>query len=138
MALGWLREKSSNISIPLAKDNLPALVNNFTSNSINEFERKISGKGAFRAEKGFTLFISYEDMSDINKINKLLEDLGVLIDGVTEIVNHKIKKPEGLFLGALLAHLAASLVQSVIQSVVKGINGKGVRRAGKGYMDKSF
>ena len=74
LVLGWLREKSSNISIPLAKDNLPALVNNFTSNSINEFERKISGKGAFRAEKGFTLFISYEDMSDINKINKLLED----------------------------------------------------------------
>ena len=34
------------------------LVSNLTSYAINKFERKISGKGAARAEKGFTL--SYE------------------------------------------------------------------------------
>ena len=39
-----------------------------------------------RAGKGFTLFISNDDMSDIIKIIKLLEDSGVLIDGVTETV----------------------------------------------------
>ena len=32
----------------------------------------------------------------------------------------------------------ASLVQPVISSAVKGISGRGVRRAGKGYMDKIF
>ena len=42
--------------IPLAKDNLPRLVTNLTSNAINKFERKISGKGAVRAGKGFIYF----------------------------------------------------------------------------------
>ena len=78
-------------------------------NAINKFERKISGKGAVRAGKGFTLFVSNEDMNDIIKIIKSLEDLGVLSDEVTERVKYKIKKPKGRFLGALLAPLAASL-----------------------------
>ena len=49
------------------------------------------GKGAVRAGKGFTLFISNEDMNII-KIIKSLEDLGVLIDRVTEKVKREIKK----------------------------------------------
>ena len=52
------------ITLPLARDNLPGLVNNLTSNAINKFERKISGKGAARAGKRFTLFISNEDMNN--------------------------------------------------------------------------
>ena len=91
-----------------------------------------------RAGKGFTLFISNENINDIITIIKSLEDSGVLIDGVTETVKHKIKKQEGGFLGALSASLVASLVQPVISSVVKGISGRGVRRTGKGYMNKSF
>ena len=43
--------------------------------------------------------------NDIIKIIKLLEDLGVLIDVVTETVKHEIKSQEGGFLGALLAPL---------------------------------
>ena len=39
----------ANVAIPLAKDNLPGLVSNLTSNAINRFDRKISGKGAVRA-----------------------------------------------------------------------------------------
>ena len=38
----------------------------------------------------------------------------------------------------LVAPLAASLVQPVISSVVKGISGRGVKRAGRGYMDENF
>ena len=53
-----------------------------------------------RAGKGFTLFISNEDMNDIIKIIKSLEDSGVLIDGVTQTVKDEIKKQEGRFLGA--------------------------------------
>ena len=45
-----------------------------------------------RAGKGFTLFILNEDMDDIIKILKSLEDLLVLIDGVTETVKDEIKK----------------------------------------------
>ena len=51
----------------------------------------MSRKGAVRAGKGFTLFISNEDMNDIIKIIKPLEDSGVLIDGVNETVKHEIK-----------------------------------------------
>ena len=137
--LGNLGKKAlTNIAIPLARDNLPGLVSNLTSNAINKFERKISGKGAVRAGKGFTLFILNEDMNDIIKIIKSLEDSGVLIDGVTETVKHEIKYQEGGFLGALLAPLAASLVQPVISSVVQGISGRGVRWAGRRYMNKNF
>ena len=71
------------------------------------------------------------------KIIKLLDDSGLLIDGVTEKVKHEIKK-QGGFLDALLESLAVSLVKPVISSVVKRISGRGVRRAGKGYMDKNF
>ena len=48
------------------------------------------------------------------------------------------KKKEGGFLGALSAPLVASLVQQVTSSVVKSITGIGVRRAGKGYINKHF
>ena len=49
-----------------------------------------------------------------------------------------LPKQEGGFLGVLLAPLASSLVQPVISSVVKSISWRGVRREGKGYMDKNF
>ena len=41
---------------------------------MNKFERKISGKGAVRAGKGFSLFISNEDMNYIIEVMKSLED----------------------------------------------------------------
>ena len=64
----------------------------------------------FRAGKEFALFILNEDINYIIKIIKSLEDLSVLIDGVTETVKHDIKKQERRFLGALLAPLATSIV----------------------------
>ena len=69
--LGSLGKKTlRNIVIPLAKDKLPGLVRNLTSNAINKFEWKISGKGAVRAGKEFTLFILNEDMNDTIEIIK--------------------------------------------------------------------
>ena len=83
-----LRKKSTNnIVNNLAPDYFPELISNLTSNAINKFERKVSGKGAVRAGKGFTLFILNKDMNDIIKIIKSLEHSGVLIDGVT--IKHK-------------------------------------------------
>ena len=38
------------------------------------------------------MFISSEDLNDIIKIIKSLENLGVLIDNVSETVKHEIKK----------------------------------------------
>ena len=45
-----------------------------------------------RAGRGFTLFISNEDMDDIIKIIESLEKSGLLIDGASETVKHGIKK----------------------------------------------
>ena len=91
-SLGNLRKKAlANVAISLATVNLPGLVSNLVSNAINKFERKRSGKGAVRAGKGFTLFISNENMNDIIKIKKSLEDSNVLIDSITETVKHEKK-----------------------------------------------
>ena len=111
----------TNVAAPLAKDNLPGLVSNLTSNAINKLERKISGIEPVRAGKRITLFISNEEMNDIIRLIKSLEDSGVLIDRVTETVKHEIKKQEGRFLGTFLAPLVALLVEPGISSVVKGI-----------------
>ena len=97
----WLsnlgNEALTNVAIPFVRDNLPGLVSNLTSSAINKFDRKISGKGAVRAGKRFTLFISNEDMNDTNKITNSSEDSGVLIDRVTETVKHKIKNKKADF-----------------------------------------
>ena len=85
------------------------------------------------AGKGFTLFTLNEDMNDITKIMKSLEHSGVLIDGIMETVKHQT-----WFFGALLVSLATSIVQPVTSSVVKGINGRGVIRAGRIYVNKNF
>ena len=122
--------------MPLTRDNLPGLVSNLAQNAINKFERKTSRKEAVRAGRELTLFISNEDIIDIIKFIKSLEDSSVLIDGATETVKHEIKKKqEDGFLRALLRPLAASLVQPIISSVVKGISGRGVRRAGRGCIN---
>ena len=137
--LGNLGKKAlTNNTIPLARDNLPGLVSNLTSNAIKKLEKILSEKGVVRPGKRFSLFFSNEDMNDIIKIIKSLEDLGVLIDGITKTVKYEIKKQEGEFLGALLVPLATSKVQPVISSVVKGRSGRGVRRTVTRYMDKNI
>ena len=57
-----------DLAVYLAKDVLLELATKATSSVLDKFERKRSGWGAVRAWKGFTLFISNEDMSNIIKI----------------------------------------------------------------------
>ena len=94
-----IKLSKTQISKIIKSGDLPVLVSNLTASSTNKFDKKISGKAAVRPGKKFTLFISNEDMNDIVKIIKPLEDSGVLIDGVTETVKKEIKK-QGGFLGA--------------------------------------
>ena len=101
-----------------ASDNVLRLVSNIASNAINKFERKLSGRGAFREEKIFSLFISNEDLNDIIKIIKSLKDLGVLIDAVTEIVKHEIKKQEGRFFGSFVSTFSRFV--SATSNLLKG------------------
>ena len=51
-----------DLAVSLAKDVSAKLATKAVSSVIDKFERKISRRGAVRAEKGFTLFISNEDM----------------------------------------------------------------------------
>ena len=55
--LGNIGKKAlTNIGFPLARGNVPGLVSNLTSNAVNRFEKKISGKRAVKAAERFTLF----------------------------------------------------------------------------------
>ena len=135
-SLGNLGKKSlRNIAITLTRDNLPGLVSNLTSNAINKFEWKIRGKGVVGAGKAFNLIIWTEDVNHIMKIIRSFEDSGVLVDGVIATVNREIKEQEDGFIEAFLAPSAASIVQPLICWLVKG---RGVRRVGKGYLNKNF
>ena len=131
-----------SISISLARDHLPRLVSNLSSNAISNVidkaGRKINGKGAEKALRGFALFFSNENVNDIIRNIKSLDNLGALIDSVTETIKYEIKNQEDGFLAASFAHLAAPLVQPVNALVVQGIRGRGVRRSGRRYMDKTF
>ena len=86
-----------SVAIILDRDDLPGLGSNLPSIAINKFERKISEKGAARVGKGFTLFISNEDVNVIIKIIKSLEGSNALIDGINETVKHEIKNKKGDF-----------------------------------------
>ena len=78
------------------------------------------------------LIISNDEMEDIIKIVKSLEDSGLLLKGVTETVQNEVKEQKGGFLSMLLGTLGASLLGNILAG--KGINraGEGVIRAGYG------
>ena len=69
--------------------------------------------------------ISNNEIEDIIKIVKSLEDSGLLVDGVTETVQNELKEQKGGFLSMLLATLSASLLGNLL-------TGKGIYRTGKG------
>ena len=70
-----------------------------------------------------TLIISNDEMDDVLKIVKSLENSGVLLKGVSETIQHDAKGQRGGFLGMLLGTLGASLLGDVLS---KGLSGKGV------------
>ena len=70
------------------------------------------------------LIISNDEMEDIIKIVKSLEDSGLLLKGVTETVQNEVKEQKGGFLSMLLGTLGASLLGNILA-------GKGMNRAGE-------
>ena len=87
--------------------------------------KKILGSGY----NNTTLIISNDEMDDILKIVKSLEDSGLLLKGVSETIQNEAKEQRGGFLSMLLGTLGASLLGDVLS---KGLSGKGVIRAGEG------
>ena len=53
------------------------------------YSNKMCGKAVVRAGEGITLIIPNEDMEDIIRIIKSLENLSILISGVSETVEHE-------------------------------------------------
>ena len=57
------------------------------------------------SENHTTLIISNDDMQDLLKIVKSLEDCGILLDGISETVKNEVKQQKGGFLSMLLGTL---------------------------------
>ena len=72
------------------------------------------------------LIISNEEMEDIMKIGKLLEELGLLLKGISEIIKYEEKEQKGRFLLMLLGRLNASILGNVL-------SGRGVIRASQEF-----
>ena len=78
-----------------------------------------------------TLIISNNEMNDIIKIVKSLEDSGVILKGVSETIQHEAKEQRGRLLSMLLGTLGASLLGNLLTGR------KGVTRAGEGIKKKN-
>ena len=61
-----------------------------------------------------TLIISYDDMQDLLKIIRSLEDSGILLDGITKAIKDEVKEQKGGFLSMLLCTLGASLLGDLL------------------------
>ena len=66
-------------------------------------------------------------MDDLIKVVKSLENSGLLLKGVTELVQNEVKEQRGGFLSMLLGTLGASLLGNLLA-------GKGIHRAGEGIV----
>ena len=70
-------------------------------------------------------------MEDIIKIVKSLEDSGLLLKGVSEIIQNEKKEQKGGFLSMLLGTLGASLLGSILTR-------RGMNRAGEGFLRAGY
>ena len=94
-------------------------------------KKKMLGSGATKGAGTTTLITSNDEMNNIIKIVKSLENSGVLLKGVSKTIQHEAKEQRGGFLSMLLGTLGASLLVNLLTG------GKGVTRAGEGIKKKS-
>ena len=71
------------------------------------------------------IIISNNEIEDLFKIVKSLEDSGLLLKGVNKTVHNEVKEEKGGFFSMLLGTLGASLLGNVL-------TGRGINRVGKG------
>ena len=94
-------------------------------------QKKIHGSGV-------KLIIEQEDMNDIMKIIKALENSGILLKGVSKTIKNETKEQRGGFLSMLLGTLGASLLGNLLTggkgSVASRAKGEGIKRAGEGIV----
>ena len=118
------------VAMPLAKNVLAPLGLTAAMSAIDgSIQKKLHGSGV-------KLIIEEEDMQDIIKIIKELENSDILLKGVSKTIENEIKKQRGGFLSMLLGTLGASLLGNFLTG--KGIMraGDGIVRAGEGSKNK--
>ena len=99
--------------------------------------KKILGSGNMT-----TLIVSNDEIADIIKMVKSLEDSVLLLKGVTETIQNEAKEQKGGFLRMLLGKLGAGLLGNLltgrgIYRIGKG-KGKGINRAGEGVLRAGY
>ena len=96
--------------------------------------KKILGSGnpSSSHNNNTVLIISNDEIEDIIKIIKSLEDSGLLLEGVTETVQNEVKGQKGGFLRMLLGTLGASLLGNILvdKGIYRAVKGPGINRAG--------
>ena len=120
------------VALPLAKNVLAPLGLTAAISAIDGgIQKKIHGSGV-------KLIIEQEDMKDIMKIIKALENSGILSKGVSKTIKNESKEQRGRFLSMLLGTLGASLLGNLLTGR-KGIMRVGDRivRAGSGSKKKT-
>ena len=128
--LGKLAGPLMKVAVPLAKNVLAPLGISAAMSAIDgSIKKKMIGSGMT------TLIISNDEMDDILKIVKSLENSGLLLKGVSETIQHEAKEQRGGFLSMLLGTLGASLLGDILS---KGLSGKGVIRAGEGTIRAGY
>ena len=97
------------VAMPLAKNVLAALGLTAAMSAIDGGiqKKKIHGSGV-------KLIIEQEDMKDIMKITKALENSGILLKGVSKTIKNETKEQRGGFLSMLLGTLGASLLGDLL------------------------
>ena len=115
-----------SVIMPLAKSVLIPLGLTAAASAADAGIHKILGSGH---NNNTAIIISNDEMDDILKIVKSLEDSGVLLKGVSETIQRETKEQRGGFLSMLLGILGASLLGDILS---RGLSGKGVIRAGEG------
>ena len=125
-----------NVIKPLAKSVLSPL--GLTAGALAAdaaIHKKILGSG-----NTTTLIISNDEIMDIIKIVKFLEDSGLLLEGVTETVQNEVKEQKGGFLSMLLGTLGASLLGNLLtgQGVNRARKDLGINRAGEGIVRAGY
>ena len=128
--LGKLAGPLMKVAMPLAKNVLAPLGLSAAMSAIDgSIKKKMLGSGTT------TLIISNDEMDDVLKIVKSLEDSNVLLKGVSQTIQHEAKEQRGGFLSMLLGTLGASLLGDILS---KGLSGKGVIIAGEGTVRTGY
>ena len=107
--LGKLAGPLMKVAMPSAKNVLAPLGLSAAMSAVDgSIKKKMLGSGTT------TLTISNDEMDDILKIVKSLENSGLLLKGASETIQHEAKKQRGRFLSMLLGTLGASLLGDVL------------------------